>query len=139
VIPLVDSDIILDVALAREPFYKPSSEFLDLLAQRPYHGMVAWHSISNIYYILRPTFKNRPTRLFIAELLSFLEVASGKNEHMWTALFSPMNDFEDAMLVAAAEANNADFIVTRNKRDFRNANMQLLSPLEAIERYSEKF
>lgn len=40
----------------------------------------------------------------------------------------PMRDFEDALQVAAAMACGAQFIVTRNERDFKASPVPALSP-----------
>ncbi|MEK8019167.1 MAG: hypothetical protein VSS75_020035 [Candidatus Parabeggiatoa sp.] len=47
----VDCDILLDVGLEREPFYHASSELLNYLEAHPNTGFIAWHSISNVFYI----------------------------------------------------------------------------------------
>ena len=43
-----------------------------------------------------------------------------------------MTDFEDAMQVAAARACEADFIVTRNERDFAESPIPTLTPAGAM-------
>ena len=44
---LIDTDVLIDVALDREPFAENAAALLDRLEQDPGKGFVAWHSISN--------------------------------------------------------------------------------------------
>ena len=120
------------MALKRVPFYDDSAALLDHLNNEPYQGYIAWHSIANLFYLLRPTRQNRPTRVFLADLLSFLTVATGTNRHLIEAATSPINDFEDAMQVAAAQACGATFIATRNLSDYSHSPVSALSPAEAL-------
>jgi len=49
---LLDTDILIDVALDRMPFAAESSAVLDMAQQRSFHAFIAWHSLSNFYYIV---------------------------------------------------------------------------------------
>ena len=49
---LVDTNIIIDLALNRHPHSADAAALLNRLAQEPGRASVAWHSISNIYYIV---------------------------------------------------------------------------------------
>ena len=51
---LLDTDVLLDVALDRAPHVEPSARLLDLLERRGRGGFVAWHTLSNFYYLVRP-------------------------------------------------------------------------------------
>lgn len=46
-IVLIDTDVLIDVALDRRPFSDPAGRLLDALQERRGEGYVAWHSISN--------------------------------------------------------------------------------------------
>ena len=48
------------------------------------------------------------------------------------ALKSKLKDFEDAVQVSAAEYHDIEIIVTRNKSDFLNAGLEVLSPKELV-------
>lgn len=49
---LIDTDVLIDVALAREPHFQDSAEVLDLLEKQAGRGFVAWHTLSNFYYLV---------------------------------------------------------------------------------------
>ena len=98
---LIDTDVLLDVALGREPWDEASGAFLDLCQQGGCTAFVAWHSISNLYYYLAGK-RKQDARAFIADLLAFVEVAPVAQQDMRFALEQDLPDFEDAMQVAAA-------------------------------------
>ncbi len=124
---LLDTDVLIDVALDRHPHAGPASELLDRLEQGAVDACIAWHSVSNFYYLVEPAKGDVKTRDFIVELLNFIGVAKTDTESIRYAAQLPMADFEDALQVAAANACGAGHIVTRNIRDFHR------SPIPAIE------
>ena len=74
------------------------------------------------------------TRDFIVELTRFVGVATTDTEAIRYAAELPMEDFEDAMQVAAARACGARHIVTRNVRDYERSPIRAVSPQEALSR-----
>ncbi len=117
-IVLVDTDVLLDVALGRAPHVEASSALLDWLERHPGQGFVAWHSISNFYYLVTAKRGQATTRRFVADLMQFIDVAPTSTASLKYATSLAMRDFEDAMQVAAAAACKAEIIATRNVRDF---------------------
>ncbi len=129
---LVDTDILLDVALDRQPHVEASARLLDALEVRPGAGYVAWHSLANFFYMVAPTRSRADARRFLEELLGFLEVAPTTTEGARQAARMPMPDFEDALQVAAALACGAGVIATRNLRDFRRSPVPAADPAEVV-------
>ena len=82
---------------------------------------MAWHTIANLYYLMRPARGGADTRDFILDLIRFISVATTDTQGIRYALQLPMQDFEDAMQVAAARASGARLIVTRNLRDYERS------------------
>jgi predicted nucleic acid-binding protein len=122
---LLDTDVLLDVALRRARFLASSAAVLQWAESEPGQAAVAWHSLSNISYLLRPD-----ARSFIRDLLEFVEVSTTGTDAARQALEFPMNDFEDALQAAAALAFGASYIVTRNARHYRRSPVPVISPVE---------
>ena len=129
---LLDTDVLIDVALDRHPHAGPSSELLDQIEQGAESAYIAWHSVSNLYYIVAPARGGLSARDFIVELTRFVEVATTDTEAIRYAAGLPMGDFEDAMQVAAARACGARHIVTRNVRDYERSPIRAIDPQEAL-------
>lgn len=130
---LVDTDVLIDVALDRPPFSDAASELLDRLQTGPRRAFVAWHTLSNFYYLVAPARGGPSARAFITDLIRFVAVADCGTRAMSFATRLEMADFEDAMQVAAARACGARFVVTRNTRDFRRSPIPAITPQEALE------
>lgn len=130
---LIDTDVLIDVALDRQPFSDAASELLDRLQTGPKRAFVAWHTLSNFHYLVTPTRGGSDARAFIGELVRFVAVADSGTDAMDFALRLDMADFEDAMQVAAARSSGARFVVTRNARDFRASPIPAITPAEALE------
>jgi len=122
----VDCDILLDVGLKREPFCHASSKLLDYLESHPNTGFIAWHSISNVFYIFSKATTKEEAKNFILELCQFIQIVPTSNPEVLYAASLPMTDFEDALQCAAALTCGADMIVTRNIEDYQ------LSPIKAV-------
>lgn len=125
---LIDTDIIVDVAVDRQPHSDAAIDLLDRIQNGFERASVAWHTISNLYYILRPSSGDAAARQFILQITSYVEVVPTGTEDVSYAVRLPMNDFEDAMQVAAARACVARTIVTRNLRDYRYSPIPAMSP-----------
>ena len=115
---LLDTDVLLDVALARVPHVVASEAMLEWCEAHPAATFVAWHSLSNVYYVLRPKRGAAVARQFIQELLEYAEVIPAGTAQAKHALALPMHDFEDALQTAAGVHGGVDFIVTRNLADY---------------------
>ena len=129
---LVDSDVLIDIALDREPHVGSSRRLVDLLQQERQDLFIAWHTASNTFYNVRRQASPEIARAFITSLLEYAEVAPTATADIRYALTLPMTDFEDAMQVAAARACNAEFIVTRNEKDFAGSPIPALTPAGAM-------
>jgi hypothetical protein len=92
---------------------------------------VSWHTLSNLFYILRRDRGAEKTIEFLRHLLSISSVAPVGQADALRAVEFGLNDFEDALQLSAAESCRADLILTRNKADFGNpANIAVLTPEE---------
>jgi|TARA_B100000809_G_scaffold256698_1_gene297061 predicted nucleic acid-binding protein len=129
---LIDTDVLLDVALDRKPHATASGHLLDYLQRRPGTGCFAWHTASNFYYLTREGRSGTNPHSFLASLSSFLDVAPTSTPTLRFALHLDMTDFEDAMQVAAASAWGADVIATRNLQDFRKSPIPAQSPASLL-------
>ena len=129
---LLDTDVLLDVALDRQPHADAAAEILDRLERGRERAFIAWHTVSNFYYLVAPSRGGPGARDFILDLTRFVAVAETDTSAVRYAAELPMHDFEDALQVAAARACGARHIVTRNVRDFDRSPIPALTPAEAL-------
>jgi predicted nucleic acid-binding protein len=133
---LLDTDVLLDVALDRAPHADASSALLDLLERRGRMAFVAWHTLSNLYYLVRPLGGDRGARDFLADLTAFVTVAPAGTDALHHALGLPLPDLEDAMQVAAARECGALYIATRNGKDFVRSPVPARTPAQLLDELS---
>jgi predicted nucleic acid-binding protein len=129
---LIDSDVLLDVALKRQPFFEHSAVLLDRVQRGELVGFIGWHSISNLYFICSSTLDDQAVRGFLNTLFSFTKIAPVQTADMLRALSLNMNDFEDAMQAAAALACGAEQIATRTLRDYAKSPVKAATPKEIL-------
>ena len=129
---LIDSDVLLDVALRREPHFADSERILLAIEGGAEDAAMAWHTIANLNYLVRRERGDAAAREFIERLQRTLVVPPTGSDDLSFTLSLPMSDFEDAMQGAAARACGARFIVSRNKRDFKKSPIRAYPASEAL-------
>jgi predicted nucleic acid-binding protein len=136
---LIDTNIILDIALQREPFFGIAEQIFCKIDEGTIKGFVTASSVTDIYYVSKKSCGREKTIAFIRELIDILEVLSVTRETIIDALDTDFKDFEDAVQYCVADMNSIEIIVTRNKSDFRLSTIEVCTPDEFIEKITEKY
>ncbi len=126
--PLLDTNVLLDVALARPGLHAASGAVVAWCMNNPGSGLLAIHSLATFYYLVGRAAGAAKARAFIADLIEGTDIARLDNAEVKRALALPMTDFEDALIAAAAESAAATHIVTRNTADFRRSPIKAVTP-----------
>jgi predicted nucleic acid-binding protein len=134
---LVDTNIVLDIALNRKPFVADAALLWRLAEQRVITACLSNTSITDIYYIVRKHAGQDKARAFIADILDTFRLVDIDEAGFRDALNSGMSDFEDAVQYVVCTSNNCDLLATRNKADYGNR-PNVLDPAELIERIKTK-
>lgn len=134
---LIDTNVILDVLCKREGFYEDAAQIIRLCETDELEGFISVLTISNIVYIMRKELDTGKTRDIIEKLQLILSVADLKGEDIKTALTMNFNDFEDALQTVCALRINADYIITRNIRDFTQSAVKAIKPSEFLQEFNE--
>ena len=131
---LLDTNIVIDYALERQPFWQNSEQIFLLLQQGRIVGYISASTISDLYYIIRKQRGHIWTLNFLERLVKFCSVATVDHSVIAMALAANFKDFEDAIQYSTAVSSQIDAIVTRNISDFPNATqLQILTPLQLIQ------
>jgi predicted nucleic acid-binding protein len=129
---LLDTNIIVDVALERQPYFGDSETVLSLAEQGQIEGYISASTFSDLYYIIRKGKGRNLTLEFLREISAFCQVATVNQDAINMALNANFRDFEDAIQYSSAVVNNLDAIVTRNPQDFPVATPRILIPQQLI-------
>lgn len=128
---LIDTNILLDVLEKRCGFYDMSLEILTWCASGKIKGVIALHSVSNIFFILRKQCPVPERRRLLSGILDFLQVVGLGHADVKNALLrEDFSDFEDCLQDESAKKAGADYIVTRNIQDFKYAAVKAVTPEE---------
>lgn len=131
----IDTDVVLDVALAREPFFPGSKIILAMAETNVIIGKISSNCIANIYYILRKSGGDINTRKFISKITKYITVITIDHQNVLQALKSSFSDFEDALQYYSAVCNQCEYIVTRNIQDYKSSKLIVQTPEEFIRMY----
>ena len=115
---LIDTNIILDVLLSRSDFVKESSIIWKLCETEQAKGYISTLTYANMMYIMRKQMTPEQIEDVFRKLKLIFEIA----------------DFEDAIQSATAEYVHADYIITRNIKDFTQSKVMALTPAELLAR-----
>ena len=126
---LIDTDVILEFFLDREPFSENAANILALCERKLIVGYVTPVIISNVYYLLSQKAKQEKVIEKLKLLLSILEILVIDKNSIIVALNSDFKDFEDALQNYAAEINGEiSLIITRNTKDYKKSELGVMSP-----------
>ena len=129
---IVDTNVILDLLLARKPFAHAAARLFSLAEHSRIEAWLCATSVTTVDYLLSQSLSRNKARDAVRKLLTIFEVALVNRSVLERALASPMQDFEDAVLAEAGALAGAKIIVTRNTRDFSRASLSALTPQEFL-------
>ena len=125
---LVDLNVIVDVIQQRQPFYEESARVVDAVVRGQAEGWLAAHSITTLFYVINRV-RNRETAVTaITGLLEVFTVAAVDDQVIRRAMAWGWPDFEDAVQMATAVNIQADYLITRNPRDFQTGHIPVVQP-----------
>lgn len=131
---LVDTNVILDVLCNRPEFVEASAKVWKYCEVGQAEGFISALSVPNIVYILRKELTPQKTRQLIQQITMIFKVVDFKSTALQEAAKLNIVDYEDALQMCQASRIGADYIVTRNIRDFKDSKVPALKPSELLER-----
>lgn len=130
---LVDTNVVLDLLLKREPYNIAAQTIITKCAEREVIGYLAAHSIPNLFYILRKNYTQKERRKFIKNLCDIFRISDLNEEKIISAIDNEdFTDFEDCLQEECAVEAMADYIVTRNPEDYRGSRVKVILPDEFV-------
>jgi hypothetical protein len=129
---LFDLNIILDVLQERIEFYEFSARLLARAETGVIQGWLAAHSVTTLFYLIAKDKSPEHARVTITSLLQFLKIAPVDQSTIEQALNLPYQDFEDAVQMIAALRIRADYLLSRNVRDYQPAPLAVITPAELL-------
>jgi predicted nucleic acid-binding protein len=132
----LDSDVILDLLLGREPFFGAAADLFLAVQQGKIEACVSPLIFSNLFYILRQQMPASEAVSTLRKLKLLVRVLPVDEKVLDLALASSFTDLEDAIQYYTALAHDLAAVVTRNKRDYRDVQMLILDARECVELFA---
>ena len=130
---LIDTNVLLDYLLTREPYYENAKKIVSACVERKISGCIAAHSISNIFFILRKDYSAEERRKLLISLCKIFDVEGIDRETLLAGLQNKdFVDFEDCLQMECAKSYGAKYIVTRNVADYATSEVVAITPEEYL-------
>ena len=130
---LLDTNIIIDVALERQPYFQDSELIVSLVEQGSVAGYISASTFGDLYYIIRKDKGRELTRKFLSRIAGLCQIATVNQAAIEMALNADFSDFEDAIQYCTAVVNQLEAIVTRNPQDFPVVTPRILTPSQLLQ------
>ena len=129
---LIDTNVVVDVLMKREPFFVSSAAVLDRAERGEFVGWLCATTVTTIFFLVRKQLGRDEAIKKLKDLSAIFATAPVNKAVIDSALESRFKDFEDAVLNEAAVLVGADCIVTRNGSDFKHSSLLVYSPSQFI-------
>ena len=130
---LIDTNVILDILLKREPFFEDSYQAIRTAINNNDECYISVTAATDIFYILRKALQSaEQAKEYLGSLARLAEFTDVLAVDALDALSSEVADYEDAVVEAVTDRIGADYILTRNIKDYLNAKIPAVTPKELL-------
>ena len=132
---LIDTNVILDALLARDPWAATAQELLRAAAMDKFKSGIIASQTTDIFYVLcRQGAGEAAAKNILKKLTDSVKVSDVTPADVQSALASDMLDYEDGLLAYAGKRHKAEYIITRNEKDFGQSPVPAISPEVFLEK-----
>lgn len=133
---LIDTNILLDYLLEREPFADDARTIVELCTNGNARACIAAHSIPNMFFILRKNYTVKERRDILSSICTLFDVEGIDKTKLLSGLENEdFSDFEDCLQMECAKSFGAEYIVTRNVSDYLASEVKAIEPGEFLKMY----
>jgi len=132
---LIDTNIVLDFLLQREPFTQDAELIFQAIDSGQIIGYVTATTLTDIFYISRKHTRSvEQARQAVLETLTAMVICPVNRAVLESAFRSGLADFEDAVQIFSAVDQELDAILTRDAKGFLSSSIPVLSTQELLQR-----
>lgn len=130
---LIDTNIVIDLLAKREGFYDEAAELFSLSDKKELNLTVSSLTFANTSYVLSKQKSAKEAREILRKFKVLVEILNLDDKIIELALSDEeFSEFEDGLQYYSAIENNVDIILTRNKKDFKNSKIPVLTAKEYL-------
>lgn len=130
---LIDTNIMLDLALARPVGFDAAATIAEAVAYEDVVGYVCATSLKDMYYILTKAMGERDARAYVDAVMDDFAICPVDYSVCRQAASSDEPDFEDGIVRACAENAGVDFIITRDTGAFCGSRIKSMTSQEYVD------
>lgn len=132
----IDTNILLDSLLKRHPFYKASDDVINKCLTEKVMIYIAAHSVTNAFYIMRKVYSEEQRREILLEICNLFDIVEIDRKKIIMCLNNgKFKDFEDCLQSECALSVKADYIITRNIKDFTESSVKPILPEDFLQMF----
>ncbi|NJL56269.1 PIN domain-containing protein [bacterium] len=136
---LVDTNIVLDFLLQRDPFFQDAELLFQAIDVGEVVGYVTATTLTDIFYISRRHTRSiEQARQAVSETLATMMICSVDRVVLESAFDSGLPDFEDAVQIFSAVAQGLEAIVTRDAQGFLSSPIPVLSIQDLLQQVRQQ-
>ena len=131
---LINTNIVLDFLLQREPFFQDAELLFQAIDAGQLIGYVTATTLTDIFYISRKHTRSvEKARQAVSETLTAMVICPIDRAVLESAFNSGLIDFEDTVQIFGAVAQGLDAILTRDNKGFLSSPIPVLSIQELLQ------
>ncbi len=130
---LIDTNIVIDLLAKRKDFYDDAATLFSLADKKELKLIISSLTFANTNYILTKLKSAKEAREILRKFKVLVELLSLDDKITELALSDEsFPDFEDGLQYYSAIESEIDIIITRNKKDFKNSKLPVLTAKEYL-------
>lgn len=130
---MIDTNIVIDLLSQRKDFYTDAADLFSQADKKELNLTISSLTFTNTNYILTKLKSPKESREILRKFKVLVELLSLDDKISELALSDEsFPDFEDGLQYYSAIENEVDIIVTRNKKDFKNSKLPILTAKEYL-------
>lgn len=135
----LDTNVLIDCLADRDEFAKPACTVIEMCRNNKLIGGISSKSVLDAFHLLRKTLGTGTTRHLLRAYCRIFTIISVNSDDVIKALDNvDFTDFEDCVQSECAEKFNADYIITRNAKDFKLSKISAVDANEFLQRWEIK-
>ena len=134
----VDTNIVVDFLMKREPFDKPAALLFDKAHRGGIEAFVPATVFPFVFYLLSKSLNSKASAWeAVARFRQLVTLLPVDRQVIDLALASKFKDLKDAVQYQLAKANAMDFFITRNLQDFKKSDIPVLTAESFMKQFAD--
>jgi len=129
---LLDTNIVLDLLLKREPFCNDALEIFSFIETQEVKAYLCATTITTIYYLISKQLGKSKADKIIEDILQLFNISDVNKDVLKDSIKNNGKDFEDSVIYTSAKYSQIDIIISRDKKGFTKSEILTLEPKEFL-------